>query len=117
MADRLMIVTADTEPANVPERGAPSCQGTVAAAMAYEVGNFMTRRAGGLAIKGVAEERRVREGSPKRVDDVIGAAREAGVEFRVYAPTLERWAKALIPAIGADVISQAMDDGVATVTC
>src|SRR5512139_3558029 len=121
MADKLMIVMVNTNPRNGPELGAPFFQATVAAAMEYEVEVIMTGAAGKLAIKGVAENLYVKEGSPKSVYDFMKDALEAGVKFKVCAPTLELWGQDLIPEIeetvgGAYVISQAMDDDVVTFT-
>lgn len=121
MADKLMIVMVNTDPKNPAELGAPFFQATVAAAMEYEVEVILTAGAGALAVKGVAEKLRIKEGSPKSVYDFIKDAHEAGVKFKVCTPTLELWGDELIPEIeetvgGAYVISQAMDDDVVTFT-
>jgi predicted peroxiredoxin len=121
MADKLMIVMMNTDPANGAELGAPFFQATVAAAMEYDVQVILTGRAGELAIKGVAEKLHVQEGSPKSVYDFIKDAYEAGVKFKVCTPTLELWGDDLIPEIeetvgGAYVISEAMDDDTVTFT-
>ena len=49
MADKLMIVMVNTDPANGSELGAPFFQATVAAAMEYEVEVILTGRSGDLA--------------------------------------------------------------------
>ena len=121
MADKLMIVMVNTDPANPSELGAPFFQATVAAAMEYEVEVILTARAGELAKKGVAEKLHVQEGSPKSVYDFIKDAHEAGVKFKVCTPPLDLWSNDLIPEIeetvgGAYVIQQAMDDDVVTLT-
>jgi predicted peroxiredoxin len=121
MADKLMIVMVNTDPANGSELGAPFFQATVAAAMEYEVEVVLTGRSGELAVKGVAEKLYVQEGSPKSVYDFIKDAHEAGVKFKVCTPTLDLWGSDLIPEIeetvgGAYVIGQAMDDNVVTFT-
>ncbi|MEW5943444.1 MAG: DsrE/DsrF/DrsH-like family protein [Pseudomonadota bacterium] len=121
MADKLMIVMVNTDPANGSELGAPFFQATVAAAMEYEVEVILTGRSGELAKKGVAEKLFVKEGSPKSVYEFIKDAHEAGVKFKVCTPTLELWGEDLIPEIeetvgGAYVIQQAMDDDVVTLT-
>lgn len=121
MADKLMIVMVNTDPKNPAELGAPFFQATVAAAMEYEVEVILTAGAGALAVRGVAEKLRIKEGSPKSVYDFIKDAHEAGVKFKVCTPTLELWGDELIPEIeetvgGAYVISQAMDDDVVTFT-
>ena len=121
MADKLMIVMVNTDPRNGTELGAPFFQATVAAAMDYEVEIVFTGRAGELAKKGVTENLRVQESSPKTVYDYIKEAHEAGVKFKVCTPTIELWGDDLIPEIdetvgGASVISQAMDDSTVTFT-
>ena len=121
MADKLMIVMVNTDPANGSELGAPFFQAAVAAAMEYEVEVILTGRSGELAKKGVAERLYIKEGSPKSVYDFIKDAKEAGVHFKVCAPTLELWGPDLIPEIeetvgGAYVIQRAMDDDVVTFT-
>lgn len=121
MADKLMIMMVNTDPANPSELGAPFFQATVAAAMEYEVEVILTARSGELAKKGVAEKLFVMEGSPKSVYDFIKDAHEAGVQFKVCTPTLELWGDDLIPEIGetvggAYVIQQAMDEDVVTLT-
>lgn len=121
MADKLMIIMVNTDPANPSELGAPFFQATVAAAMEYEVEVILTARSGELAKKGVAEKLFVMEGSPKSVYDFIKDAHEAGVHFKVCTPTLELWGDDLIPEIeetvgGAYVIQQAMDEDVVTLT-
>jgi predicted peroxiredoxin len=121
MADKLMIVMVNTDPRNGAELGAPFFQATVAAAMEYDVEVVLTGRAGELAVRGVAEKLRVKEGSPKSVYDFMRDAHEAGVRFKVCTPTLELWGEDLIPEIsetvgGAYVISRAMEDGVVTFT-
>ncbi|MBI4190125.1 MAG: DsrE family protein [Betaproteobacteria bacterium] len=121
MRNKLMIIMVNTDPANGPELGAPFFQATVAAAMEYEVEVILTGRAGELAKKGVAEKLFVKPGSPKSVYGFIKDAHEAGVHFKVCAPTLELWGNDLIPEIeetvgGAYVIQRAMDDDVVTFT-
>jgi predicted peroxiredoxin len=121
MADKLMIMMVNTDPANPSELGAPFFQATVAAAMEYEVEVILTARSGELAKKGVAEKLFVMEGSPKSVYDFMKDAHEAGVHFKVCTPTLELWGDDLIPEIeetvgGAYVIQQAMDEDVVTLT-
>lgn len=121
MANKLLILMVNTDPANGPELGAPFFQATVAAAMDYEVEVVLTARAGELAKRGVAENLYVKPGSPKSVYDFIKDAHGAGVKFKVCTPTLELWGNDLIPEIeetvgGAYIIEQAMSDGVVTFT-
>ncbi len=121
MADKLLIIMVNTDPANGSELGAPFFQATVAAAMEFDVEVILTGRAGELAKKGVAEKLFVQEGSSKSVYEFIKDAHEAGVAFKVCTPTLELWGDDLIPEIeetvgGAYVISEAMDDDTVTFT-
>ena len=121
MAEKLIIVMANTDPRNGEELGAPIFQATVAAAMEYEVDVICTATSGRLMKKGVAETLFVKEGSPKSVYSFIQDAHEAGVQFKVCTPTLELWGDDLIPEIteivgGAYIIEQAMDDDVVTFT-
>ena len=121
MADKLIIVMVNTDPANPSELGAPFFQATVAAAMDYEVEVILTGRAGELAIRVVAERIVVQLGSKRTAYDFIQEAHEAGVTFKVCTPTLEFWGDDLIPEIdetvgGAYLISEAMDDATVTFT-
>ena len=121
MADKLIIVMMNSDPANPSELGAPFFQAAVAAAMEYEVEVLLTGRAGELARKGVAEKLQVQEGSGRTVYDYIKEAHEAGVRMKVCTPSLELWGDDLIPEIeetvgGAYLISEAMDDSTVTFT-
>jgi len=121
MADKLLVIMVNSDPANPTELGAPFFQATVAAAMEYEVEVVLTGRAGELAKKGVAAGIRVQEGSAKTVYDFIKDAHEAGVHVKVCTPALELWGDDLIPEVeetvgAAYVIAQAMDDGTVTFT-
>jgi len=121
MADKLMIVMVNSDPANPSELGAPFFQATVAAAMEYEVEVILTGRSGELATRGVAENIVVQRDSGRTAYDFIREAREAGATFKVCTPTLEFWGDDLIPEIeetvgGAYLISEAMDDGTVTFT-
>jgi uncharacterized protein len=89
MAEKLVIIMANTDPRNGEELGAPIFQATVAAAMDYEVEVICTATAGRLLKKGVAENLFVKEGSPKSVYDFIKDAHEAGVKFLSCSPNLD----------------------------
>lgn len=120
MADKLVIVMANTDPRNGEELGAPIFQASVAAAMEFEVEVICTATAGRLLKKGVAETLRIKEGSPKTVYDFIKDAHEAGVKFYTCSPNLdlfEMTEEDLIPECegvvgGAYLIEQVMDDDV-----
>ncbi|MGV6820217.1 MAG: DsrE/DsrF/DrsH-like family protein [Parvularcula sp.] len=89
MADKLVIILANTDPRNGEELGAPIFQATVAAAMEYEVEVICTATAGVLMKKGVAEKLVVKDGSPKSVYDFITDAHDAGVKFLCCSPNLD----------------------------
>lgn len=123
MADKLLIIIANSDPRSAAELSAPLFQATVAAAMEYDVEIVLTGRAGELAVKGVAENTAAqhKKDQPKTVYDVIQEAHEAGVKFKVCAPALEQWGDELIPEIeetvgGAYIVSETMDDGTVTLT-
>jgi len=118
MADKMLIIMANTDPRNVEELGAPIFQASVAAAMEYEVEVVCTATAGRLMKKGVAETLFVKEGSPKSVYDFIKDAHEAGVKFYCCSPNLDLFDMSkedLIPECegivgGAYLIEQVMEE-------
>ncbi len=118
MANKLVIVMANTDPRNGEELGAPIFQASVAAAMEYEVEVVCTATSGRLMMKGVAEKLFVKEGSPKSVYDFIKDAHEAGVKFYCCSPNLDLFnmrEEDLIPECagvvgGAYLIEHVMDD-------
>lgn len=121
MADKLLIIMVNTDPANGTELGAPFFQATVAAAMEYDVELILSGCSGELAVRGVAEKLVVQPGSGRTVYDFIKDAYEAGVNFKVCTPMLELWGNDLIPEISETVgaaylISEAMDDNTVTFT-
>ena len=89
MAEKLIIIMANTDPRNEEELGAPIFQATVAAVMDYEVDVICTATSGRLMKKGVAESLYIKEGSAKSVLDFIRDAHEAGVKFYCCSPNLE----------------------------
>ncbi len=117
MAQKLIIVMANTDPRNGEELGAPIFQATVAAAMEYEVDVICTATAGRLMKKGVAEKLFVKQGSPKSVLDFIQDAHEAGAKFYCCSPNLDLFdmtQEDLIPECsgiigGAYLIEQVME--------
>ncbi|ALE16084.1 hypothetical protein AMC99_00781 [Altererythrobacter epoxidivorans] len=118
MAEKLVIIMANTDPSNGEELGAPIFQATVAAAMEYEVEVICTATSGKLMKKGVAEKLVVKEGSPKTVYDFIKDAHEAGAKFFCCSPNLDLFDMGkddLIPECsdivgGAYLIEQVMED-------
>ena len=118
MAEKLVIMMVNSDPANGEELGAPIFQATVAAAMEYDVEVVCTATAGKLMKKGVAEHLVVKEGSPKSVYDFIKDAHEAGVRFYCCSPNLDLFdmtVEDLIPECqgvvgGAYVVEKVMED-------
>ena len=118
MADKLVVVMANTDPRNGEELGAPIFQASVAAAMDYEVEVICTATSGKLMKKGVAETLFVKEGSPKSVYEFIKDAHEAGVKFYCCSPNLDLFDMSeadLIPECdgivgGAHLIEAVMED-------
>ena len=118
MADKLVIIMANTDPRNGEELGAPIFQATVAAAMDYQVEVICTATSGILMKKGVAENLFVKPGSPKLVYEFIKDAHEAGVKFYSCSPNLDLFditKDDLIPECegivgGAYLIEQIMED-------
>jgi uncharacterized protein len=124
MAEKLMIIMANTDPRNGEELGAPIFQATVAAAMEYEVEVICTATAGRLMKKGEAEKMFVKEGSPKSVYSFIQDAHEAGVTFYCCSPNLDLFDMStddLIPECkgivgGAYLIEEVMEEDVKVLT-
>ena len=118
MADKLVVVMANTDPRNGEELGAPIFQASVAAAMDYEVEVICTATSGRLMKKGVAETLFVKEGSAKSVYEFIKDAHEAGVKFYCCSPNLDLFDMTeadLIPECdgivgGAHLIEAVMED-------
>jgi len=121
VAEKLLMVMVNTDPANPSELGAPFFQATVAAAMDYDVEVVLTGRAGELARVDVAKNLYLQEGDSKSVYDYMKDAVSAGVKLKVCTPTLDLWGEDLIPEImetvgAAYIISEAMDDETVTFT-
>ena len=118
MADKLVVVMANTDPRNGEELGAPIFQASVAAAMDYKVEVICTATSGKLMKKGVAETLFVKKDSPKSVYEFIKDAHEAGVKFYCCSPNLDLFDMTeadLIPECdgivgGARLIEAVMED-------
>ena len=118
MAEKLVIMMVNSDPANGEELGAPIFQATVAAAMEYDVEVVCTATAGKLMKKGIAEKLVVKEGSEKSVYEFIKDAHEAGVRFYCCSPNLDLFDMTvddLIPECegivgGAYVVEKVMED-------
>ncbi len=121
MAEKLLIIMMNTDPAHPVELAASLFQATVAASMEYEVEIILTGRTGELARQGAAVNNRLQEGSSRTVYDLIKEAHEAGVTFKVCTTALEEGSGELIPEIGdtvgsAYLICEAMAEGTVTFT-
>jgi len=121
MADKLLIILMNTDPANASELGTPFMQASVAAAMEYDVEIILTGRAGELAKPGVAEKLHFTEDKSKTVYRLMQDAVEVGAKFKICTTNLELWGDEMIPEISetvgaAYIISESMDDDVVTFT-
>lgn len=121
MANKLLIVMVNANPASGPELAAPLSQATAAASMEYDVEVVLDGMAGRLALKDVAAAVRVREAGERNVYDMIREAHAAGAVFKVTAAVVDCWGEDFIPEIngvvgGAYIVSEAMDDETVTFT-
>lgn len=121
MADKLMIVIANSDLARPAELAVPLAQATVAAAMEYETEIILTGSCCALARPGVATQLMIGPGTDKSVQDLIREAHDAGVGFKICTPQQETWNGELIDEIDESVgdaylISEAMDDATVTFT-
>jgi len=115
MSNKLLIIMANSDPANPEEFGPPLFQATVAAAMSLDVELVLTGLSGFVAIRGNAEKIEINASTHRTVYDLIREANNAGVVFKVCTPTLEMWGENLIDEIeetvgAAYVIDEAMED-------
>lgn len=121
MADKLLIVLANADPADTAQLAAPLAQALEAAFMDYEVEMVLTGPAGELARRGFAQALPAPQDQQRTVYDQIRQAHGAGVRFKVCNPTLALRGDDLIPEIdetvgSAYVISEAMAEGTVTFT-
>lgn len=119
MADKLLIVMANSDPAKTVEVLPPLSQAIVAAAMEFEVEVIFTGGSAKLVQPGRAKELKLDDG--RSVYDVIKEGKDAGVSFKVCAMALAFWGEDLIPEIDETVgdaylISEAMADETVTFT-
>ena len=89
MAQKLIIILANTDPRNPEELGAPILQASVAASMSYPVEVICTGTSAKLLKVGVAEKLRRKAGDPRSIHDFIREAHAAGVKFFCCAPSLD----------------------------
>ncbi|HNF64638.1 DsrE family protein [Plasticicumulans sp.] len=120
MADKLLMILANTDPGSAVALHAVFAQATVAAAMEYDVEIVLTGRTGRLATPGYAETVALAERGRTALD-LIREAHEAGVRFKICTSARESADAAMIAEIaeivgGAYIISEAMDDATVTFT-
>jgi len=89
MAKKLIIVMANSDPANPEELGTPLVQAAVAAAMDYAVEVICAGAAGRLLKKGIAERLTVKPGAAKTVYDFIREAHALGARFYACPANLD----------------------------
>lgn len=115
MADKLIIVLANSEPTDGKAFVSPLFQATVAAAMEYEVEVIFSGRAAEMTAKVLAQRTIVDQSSSRTVHDCIKEAHQAGVRFKACATGLTLGDDTVVPEIEemvgtAYIISEAMDD-------
>ncbi len=119
MADKLLIVLSSIDISRAEAILPPLSQANIAAAMDYDVEVLFTGHTGRLSIKGVAEKITLEHSSYQNIYELIKEGFEAGVKYKVCTPSLDLWGDDLIAEIGETVggaymISETMDDSVAT---
>lgn len=115
MAEKLIIVLANSDPDHPLEVIPPLVQASVASAMAYEVEVVLTGRCARLASAGVAAGLSLDGDPPRTALDLIREAVDNGARFRLCAPLGKVPEGDLIAEIGetigaAYVISEAMNE-------
>ncbi|MCW8828660.1 MAG: DsrE family protein [Gammaproteobacteria bacterium] len=121
MAEKLLIIMMNTDPAHPVAVATPLFQATIAASMEFEVEVVFTGRCGELAASGLAKRYSLHEGGSQSVYDLIREAHEAGVTFKVCSSALEQEQADTIPEIAetvgsAYIIAQVMSDDVVSLT-
>ncbi len=119
MADKLLIIMANSDPESALSVVPPITQAAVAAAMEFEAEIVFTGHCAKLVVPGVADKLVLNDG--RAVIDVIREARDAGAKIKVCASGLESWGETVIPEVAetvgaAYIISEAMDDETVTFT-
>ena len=115
MAEKLLIVMANSDPGQPLEIIPPLVQAGVAAAMAYEVEVVLTGRCAVLAGAGVAAALDLGGDPPRTALDLIREAVDNGARFKLCAPLGKMPEGELTAEIGetigaAYVISEAMNE-------
>ena len=115
MAEKLIIVLANSDPAYPLEVIPPLVQANVASAMSYEVEVILSGRCACLATADVAARLRLDSDPPRTVLDLIREAVDNGARFKLCAPLGKAPEGELIAEIGetigaAYVISEAMNE-------
>lgn len=89
VAQKLIIIMANTDPRHPEEVGAPIFQALVAASMNYEVDVICTGAAAKLLRRGVSDAMVVKQGDKRTIYDFIKDAHAAGVKFHCCSPGLD----------------------------
>ncbi|HGX93506.1 MAG TPA: peroxiredoxin [Candidatus Tenderia sp.] len=119
MADKLLIIMANSDPDSAMSVVPPITQAAVAAAMEFEAEIIFTGHCAKLVVPGTAEKLMLADG--RAAIEVIREARDAGVKIKVCASGLERWGETVIAEVeetvgAAYIISEAMDGETVTFT-
>lgn len=124
MANKVIIMLLNANPDIPATLGAPFFQATVAACMDLEVEMYFASRTAGLLRRGVAETLYPGQEQQKSVYSFMQDAHEAGVKFFLCGGAMEEngiTRENAIPELdgvvgGAGFISEAIEDGVVTLT-
>jgi len=118
---KLLIIMANSDPAQPESCYAPLFQATIAAALSHEVEVVLTGISGRLAIADVAKACEVNLETHRTIYDIIKEAYQAGVSFRACNTSLKMAGEELIAEVeekvgAAYVIDEAMDENTLTFT-
>ncbi|WJW76756.1 peroxiredoxin [Thiohalobacter sp. IOR34] len=121
MADKLIIVMANTDPADAVGVATVLFQAGIAAAMEYEVELILTGRAARLACRGVAAALEVPGSDGSNAYDYLCDALQAGAVLKVCTTALEQCGDSLLEEVSETVgaaylISEAMNEDTVTFT-
>ena len=120
MADKVLIIVANSDPTNAQQMWTPLAQAMVAAAMEYQVEVIFTGRCVDL-VRSASAANAVVLSDGRRIYDVLKETSMSGVSLKVCTMALELEITELIPEIeerigGSYLIGEAMDDATETFT-
>lgn len=118
---KLMIIMANSDPAQPESCYAPLFQATIAAALSHDVEIVFTGISGKLAVADIAETVEVNLDTHRTIYDIIREAHQAGVIFKACNTSLKMAGEDLIEEVeekvgAAYVINEAMDENTLTFT-